>query len=257
MTSGAGPSNAPPAYQDPSQLESQPGSFSGSSFFNLDYYKQYFNVDTDQVLVRAKAALIPQGSFIDRIALTPDLYGPFWIPTTVIFTCFVTSSLAGSLAAYLSQKPYQYDLSVLSFAVSTIYSYVAGMSLAVWAAAKYFGCQASWLELLAVYGYGMTVWIPISVLSVLPYNSLRWVLVLIGFAISGYFIFQNVRQVLMRSQHQRTQALLLIVLAAHAILALLFKTQFFSYSIEWPEATPGPAPAPAPETPPPNPTPTS
>jgi hypothetical protein len=97
------------------------------------------------------------------VILTTHNIGPFWIPTTVIFTCFVTSSLAGSLAAYLSHKAYAYDLGVLSFAVSTIYSYVAGMSLAVWAAAKYFGCQASWLELLAVYGYGMTIWIPVSV----------------------------------------------------------------------------------------------
>ncbi|RKP05637.1 hypothetical protein THASP1DRAFT_32525 [Thamnocephalis sphaerospora] len=244
---GAGPSTAPPPYSDIGRLESQPAVPASNSMFNLDYYRQYFNVDTNQVLTRAKASIVPSGSFIDATALTPDLYGPFWIPTTVIFTCFVTSSIAGSIAAYLSQKPYAYDLGVLSFAVTTIYTYVGGMSLAVWLAAKYTGCQASWLELISVYGYGMTVWIPVSVLCVLPYNSLRWLLVIAGAAISGLFIFQNTRQVLARSQHRWTQSLLLIVLGAHAIMALIFKLEFFSYSVEWPSAG-----TPAPETPAPS-----
>jgi hypothetical protein len=114
------------------------------------------------VLERIKASLVPNSDFLDIVTLNPDLYGPFWIPTTVIFCFFVTSSIAGSIAAYLSRKPYAYDLELLSFAVSAVYTYVICMSVGVWLAAKYTGAQASWLELVSIYGYGMTIWIPVS-----------------------------------------------------------------------------------------------
>ena len=38
----------------------------------------------------------------NQLAPAPDLYGPFWTLTTVIFSLFVFSSLASSIAAFLS-----------------------------------------------------------------------------------------------------------------------------------------------------------
>ena len=47
---------------------------------------------------------------------TPDLYGPFWTLTTLIFTLFVTFSLAYSIVSYLSSNPVEYDFALLSTA---------------------------------------------------------------------------------------------------------------------------------------------
>src|SRR5437868_709384 len=91
--------------------------------------------------------------------------GPFWISTTIIFLLFVTSTIAGSIQAIMNQKKPDYDFRILSFGVVAIYSYTFGVSLFVWGALKYFGCRPSLLDTVGLYGYGLTIWIPISVSS--------------------------------------------------------------------------------------------
>ena len=59
---------------------------SGSgAFWTITYYQPLFDVDTVQVLNRIKSALLPRprGAFFELVAANPDLYGPFWIATTV------------------------------------------------------------------------------------------------------------------------------------------------------------------------------
>lgn len=75
----------------------------------------------------------------------------------------MTSSVAGSIAAYLSSLPYEYDFTVLTFVVFLIYIYGLGLPLIMWGAMKYFGCQPTIMEMISLYGYGLTVWIPVSV----------------------------------------------------------------------------------------------
>lgn len=59
----------------------------------------------------------------------------------------------------MSDKPYDYDFTLLSVAVGLIYSYGLGVPVALWAALKYLSVP-EWglIEWLAVWGYAMTVW---------------------------------------------------------------------------------------------------
>lgn len=108
--------------------------------------------------------MYPVGDFAaDTLNSQPDLYGPFWIATSVVFSVFVCSSLAGSLAAYIAGKPHIYDFTLLSFGAFVIYIYAFLCPALVWASTKYFGCQPSLLEIINYYGYGLTIWIPVSV----------------------------------------------------------------------------------------------
>lgn len=108
--------------------------------------------------------MYPVGDYAaDTLQNQPDLYGPFWIATSVVFSVFVCSSLAGSLAAYIAGKPHVYDFTLLSFAVVVVYMYAFLCPALVWASTKYFGCQPSLLEIINYYGYGLTIWIPVSV----------------------------------------------------------------------------------------------
>ena len=60
--------------------------------------KKYFNVTTVDVRSRLLYSLIPfNPKFYDISENTPDLYGPFWIYTTLIFII----AAAGSLAKYI------------------------------------------------------------------------------------------------------------------------------------------------------------
>ncbi len=89
-------------------------SSSGKRFmWTLSFYAQFFDVDTTAVLSRCWAALFPRANFLDVLEGNPDLYGPFWIATTVIFILF----LGGTISKYLSttgQEPFAYDFTLLS-----------------------------------------------------------------------------------------------------------------------------------------------
>ncbi|EOD19696.1 hypothetical protein EMIHUDRAFT_242747 [Emiliania huxleyi CCMP1516] len=82
----------PQSLEQMQDVEGQPGS---SGFWTLRYYQPLFDIDTIQgsnffrglVLNRIKGSLLPRprGVFFDLISANPDLWGPFWIATTLIF----------------------------------------------------------------------------------------------------------------------------------------------------------------------------
>ncbi|RHZ75166.1 hypothetical protein Glove_217g55 [Diversispora epigaea] len=233
--------------QDKQQISNDSG-FSDATFFDQNentrseqneapiwsivYYSQYFNVDTNQVLLRAAKSFYPKERFSEVVGSNPDLYGPFWISTTVIFLFFVTSSIAGTIASFIDQKDDKFDLTILSFAVAAIYSYSFGIPLLVWITLKYFGCKPSLMGILGLYGYGLTVWIPISVLCIIPNEIIRWTLVITGFAISGFFKTRNLYPIISTAEAKTFRLILIFILVAHAAFALLLKFEFFSYPIK-------------------------
>lgn len=148
------------------------------------------------------------------------MYGPFWILTTLIFTLFLSSSLAASISAYLSAEGtnYDYDFTLLSLAVSVVYAYGLALPILLWIALRYLGVgDWSIVEAMAVWGYAQFVWIPVSVciyhihvsqwpaldetstyqiLCVIPEPITRWVLVGLATALSGWFLVANIYPVL-------------------------------------------------------------
>jgi hypothetical protein len=81
--------------------------------WTLSFYAQFFDVDTSSVLSRCWAALYPRANFLDVLEGNPDLYGPFWIATTVVFILF----LGGTISQYLAKVgdgPFLYDFQLLS-----------------------------------------------------------------------------------------------------------------------------------------------
>jgi hypothetical protein len=120
-----------------------------------------------QVLFRCINTLNPLSPTYTTAHLTPapDLYGPFWTLTTLIFTLFVTSSLAHSIVSYLSSNPVEYDFALLSTAVGLVYAYGIGVPVMLWVVLRYVGISENWavVEVVTVWGYAMFAWIPVSV----------------------------------------------------------------------------------------------
>ncbi|KAG0050792.1 hypothetical protein BGZ83_004421 [Gryganskiella cystojenkinii] len=196
--------------------------------WSVEYYAKFFDVDTAQVMERCLASVIPKENFLELMSGSPDLYGPFWISTTVVFVLFVMSSIIDSINAYLKNEPYAYDIGHLTFAFAAIYTYAFLVPAAIWGATKYYGCQPDLLEMLALYGYGLTIWVPVAFLSVLPWNLLRWALVLAGGGASGLFLVRNMYPVLSRAEAQTSKIILVLVVALHVVLTVILKAKFFS-----------------------------
>ncbi len=92
--------------------------------WTLSFYAQFFDVDTSSVLARCWAALWPRANFLDVLEGNPDLYGPFWIATTVVLILF----LGGTISQYLAstgQGPFAYDFKLLSGAYLSFFSSLA------------------------------------------------------------------------------------------------------------------------------------
>jgi hypothetical protein len=103
-------------------------------FVSLQYYSQFFDVDTTTVLARCRAALFPRANFLDLLDGNPDLYGPFWIATTVVAILFLAGTISWKLTGNAGKEADgktwgAYDWGLLSGAAGLIYGYTCRVSL--------------------------------------------------------------------------------------------------------------------------------
>ncbi|CAN8102210.1 unnamed protein product [Discula destructiva] len=197
--------------------------------WSIHFYAQFFDVDTSAVLQRCWAALFPRANFLDVLEGNPDLYGPFWIATTVIFILF----LGGTISKYLASTgtdPFVYDFKLLSGAAGLIYGYTLFVPVALYLALRYFGSEsANLLECWALYGYANLTWVPVALISWSQISLLNWVFVGLGFGLSVAFLLRNLYPVLSATDKQTSKVLLVLVLVLHLALSVAIKMLFFAH----------------------------
>jgi len=195
--------------------------------WTLSYYSQFFDVDTAEVLRRCTATLYPRSNFLDVLDGNPDLYGPFWIATTVVMILFLT----GTVSRYLSTRhPFGYDFRLLSGAAGLIYGYTGVIPIALLGALRWFGSSsADLIECWALYGYANLVWIAVALVSWSPLTALNWVLVGVGFGWTVFFLLRNLYPVLSATDAKTSKMLLILVIVLHAGLAVAIKVLFFAH----------------------------
>lgn len=218
-----------PASGLPPPATSSSSSSSKRYLWSMSFYAQFFDVDTSAVLSRCWAALFPRANFLDVLEGNPDLYGPFWIATTVVLILF----LGGTISQYLSttgKSAFAYDFRLLSGAAGLIYGYTLVIPVALYLALRYFGSEsANLLESWALYGYSNLIWIPVAAISWSPISILNWVFVGVGFGLSVVFLVRNLYPVLSATDQQISKILLVVVILLHAGLALTIKILFFAH----------------------------
>jgi hypothetical protein len=117
---------------------------------------------------RCRSAIYPRQNFLDVMEGNPDLYGPFWIATTVIVILFMTGTISQYLAD-TGKAHFAYDFTLLSGAAGLIYGYTLFIPLGLWGVLKWFGSEsANLMECWALYGYGNLIWIPVALVSWSP-----------------------------------------------------------------------------------------
>ena len=66
------------------------------------------------MLNRCWAAVYPKANFLDVLDGNPDLYGPFWIATTMVFILFIGGTISQYLAEKNDGEGFRYDFGLLS-----------------------------------------------------------------------------------------------------------------------------------------------
>ncbi|KAK8128576.1 yip1 domain family [Apiospora sp. TS-2023a] len=211
----------------PATAASGSGSSSKRYLWTMSFYAQFFDVDTSSVLQRCWAALYPRANFLDVLEGNPDLYGPFWIATTVVFILFIAGTIS-QWNAMAGNGPFLYDFRLLSGAAGLIYGYTLVIPVLLFGALKYFGSEsANLLECWALYGYANLIWIPVALVSWSQIQILNYVFVGVGLGMSVAFLLRNMYPVLSATDRQTSKILLILVVALHCGLAIAIKVLFF------------------------------
>ncbi|CAM4682432.1 protein YIPF2 [Caretta caretta] len=207
------------------------------SFWTFEYYQTFFDVDTYQVLDRIKGSLLPlPGKNFVRHHLRndPDLYGPFWICATLAFTLAVSSNVSHALEKRGDPAfHYSPQFHKVTVAGVVIYCYAWLVPLALWGYLQWRKGLSlhvgsySFLETVCVYGYSLFVYIPTSILWLIPAAWLQWVLLACAAALSGSVLVLAFWPLLRADSKPATLATLATMVSLHVLLALGCKLYFF------------------------------
>lgn len=228
-----GPVGAPATKPDPASL----------SAFSLEYYQSFFDVSTVDIRDRMLASVWPLGPpFFHSDSVRADLYGPFWISTTVAFLMAVTANFADYIANFNKKTVvWHYDFEKVTLAATMFYS-----SLLLWPAIVYMvlrrlNAGRPFVNIVALYGYSFTSYLPASVICVIPGKAASWLAVSTAFFVSTWFLVRNIYSYFLAApvpsasgeeaeQHKNLGLLLVCgVVAVHFGIALAVKLYFFNY----------------------------
>ncbi|MEW5313450.1 MAG: hypothetical protein WDW38_005016 [Sanguina aurantia] len=247
-----GSSGSSPSAKTYEQVEEESAKL---AFYNIRRYRPYFNLDTKDAVWRATSSLFGpfRPTFMADTMARPDLYGPFWIATTLIFV----TAVAGNFASYIafvqeqhsvasppplspggfappsppssSQAQWYNDYGKMSASAAVFYGYVFLVGMALYFILRYFKGDMKLVNVWCIYGYSLTIFIPISLVCVVPIETVRWCAVATATLMSGLFLFMNLRAVIYAAAPARATIMLIVILLLHLALGVGLKLYFFSY----------------------------
>ena len=96
--------------------------------FDINFLQPYFDITTDELKERLLNSVIPfNPKFYDISQKNPDLYGPFWIYTTLIFVIAASGSLTKQLNGDSSDQFFQEFVplaaSLVNFIIFVLFCY--------------------------------------------------------------------------------------------------------------------------------------
>jgi hypothetical protein len=215
-----------------------PGEWKTSNFWTLAFYQQFFDVDTTDVKKRLMYSMVPVPgkSFLQHhIRPRPDLYGPFWICCTLVFSIAISGNLSDflqkSVDPDLSVK-WHYDFHKVTLAATAVFSYAGLVPASLygflwWSSSGVGTATLSFLELVCLYGYSLAIYIPVSLLWLVQVSWWQWLCVLAGAGMSGYVLFLPIWPAVRDQAAKSAVLVMVVVLALHLLLACGFMLYFF------------------------------
>lgn len=139
-------------------------------FYKISFYRKYFNVDTVDVGERIWRSLVPIKNFFEVAGENPDLYGTFWITTTLLFALAISSNFSNYISYWMAgrENEWGYNFMKVTVGAAVLYTYVGLSSIAVWLTQKYwFKHSLSLVSCLSIYGYSLSSYVVGTVNNIL------------------------------------------------------------------------------------------
>ncbi|TKY61486.1 YIPF1-like protein [Spatholobus suberectus] len=232
ITAASGPPrDADDSFSKPVSGSDEPQQGGWLRSFTIAAYKPYFDVDTSDVIERIIDSLFPfRGTFNEKTATNPDLYGPFWICTTLIFVAASIGTFVTYIAHKLRSKEWNYDINLVTWSAGLFYGYVTIVPLCLYVILKYFSAPAGLVQLFCLYGYSLFVFIPALCMSIVPLEIFRWVIAGVAGFMSATFVALNLRAHI-QSAGERWFLIVAGIFLLQLALAVVLKVYLFTVSV--------------------------
>ncbi|RCK63153.1 Protein YIPF1 [Candida viswanathii] len=251
FTAPLNPSQPPPTQPTASSSsQSQP---SGKShMFQMNFYRHYFDLDSDVFFQKIQKSLNPFARLDETEAYPNELYGFVWITGTLIFLMFVSSTGSHLLNQWIRgspEEPYSYDFELLIKSISLFYGYNFIVPALLWAITTYYNKFPEPLSLtrtVSIYGYTNVLWIPITLINVVivvfvnntkhgyVLNILEWTIVGISGIITGLSNFNKLGPIIKKNCLMLSEAggksyyiIVGILAVVHLFFTVVVKISFF------------------------------
>ena len=198
----------------------------------LDKYKEsfgkYFDVELNDIKQKLKGSLIPfNKSFYQSIETNSDLYGPFWIFTTIIFLI----ALIGNISSYMhseNKEKFVYDYNHVPHAIFIIYGFGFGAPFTLWLIMKFlFKIDIDLITNICIYGYSYTILIPIILICIIPFKLISTLALLYFLIHSCTFLFYNMYLVIQQKAQKSKYVVLGLLGGIQLLLFFFLKFYFF------------------------------
>ena len=190
----------------------------------FSFIRPYFKVTFNDIKTRIIKSFIPiNNSFFDIAVEHPDLYGPFWIYTTLIYVI----AAGGALSYYFTNSVNNYFQAFVPVAGSILYFFGFGFPFVMWLCLRIFKNEMKYVSLICLYGYSLTCFIPVLILCACGFAWVQWLLLLYGIANSTAFVMLNLWSHIRSIKEKKKYIFLGIFGAGQFILFLILKFYFF------------------------------
>lgn len=226
------------------------GQKTNAAFWTFEYYQKFFDIDTYHVKERIIGSVLPwpRKNFVHvYLRRNPDLYGPFWICTTLVFAIAISGNISTFLVN-LGKSNYKYtpEFRKVTIAATAIFSYAWLVPLALWGVLLWRSNKVvnlvsySFMEIVCVYGYSLAVYIPAVIIWILPFTWLQWLSIVIALCLSGSVLVMTFWPAVREDHPKIYIAILSAILTLNVLLAVGCKMYFFSKPEAIIEKPPGP-----------------
>lgn len=205
------------------------------SLWQMEYYQKYFNISTTDFVSRLIGSVIPsfgENSLLNKIRPNPDLYGPFWITTTLICTIAIGGNIVSFVQNFGKNYTWQTDFHKVTFSAFTIliYSLAIPAVLYVLMRSRQSRAELEFIEILCIYGYSLAIYIPVSLLWLINVSFLQWLFVMIAIVSSGSVLFVTFWPVFAQDENKKISiGIITTMLVLNALLGVGFMLYFFHY----------------------------
>ena len=190
------------------------------------FLQKYFDIETDEIKERLIASIIPLNSnFYNLIESKPDLYGPFWIYTTLIFVIAASGSMTKYLQGITNEDYFQVFIPIAAY---VIYGIGFCLPILIYVCMYFFGSNISFILILCIYAYSFTIYIPVMILCI-PIEKFQWIFLFIGVLYSTGFLVINFWNELNKFVDNRKYFVIGIICIFQICLFLILKMKFFKH----------------------------